>query len=150
MAGANNAFLKAVGFRAREVTKIRAKYGNVSSAKDATVAAGMAGVGVPAKLAARVAPAPSKLDRDTGTSLKNRVTDIVRQHIEAGVSTNLKMGQQLGKREGSLAKKLTDKQVQIMSVAQREMTSWQRTGKWDRSALKPHEWKQAERLLERV
>lgn len=150
MAGANNAFLKAVGFRKREVAKMRAKYGAISSPKDATNAANMAGVRIPPKLAARVAPAPSKLATPTGISLKTKVASMVAKRIEAGPSTDVKMGTKLGKQESALAKKLTDKQVQIMSIAQREMSAWKSTGQWNRGALKPHEWREAERLLERV
>jgi hypothetical protein len=150
MAGANNAALKSIGFRAREVTKIRAKYGAISSAKEAVLAANAAGVRIPPKLQARVEGYQSRLAQPTGIGLKNRAADIVAKRIEKGVSTDLKVGDKLGRRESTLAKKLTDRQVQIMSIAQREMASWQSTGRWDRNALKPHEWREAERLLESV
>lgn len=149
MAGANNAFLKSLGFRARETAKIRAKYGAISSAKEARLAAQQACVRVPTKLAARLDGAESRVAAPSGIGLKTRVADMVAKRIESG-PTALQMGAKLGKREGNLAKKLTDRQVQIMSIAQRELANYQRTREWNADALKPHEWAQAERLLERV
>lgn len=149
MAGANNAFLKSVGFRKREVTKLRAKYGAISSAKEARLAAEQAGVRIPPKLAARLVGTASKAVGANSISLKTRAAEMVAKRIESG-PTQLQMGAKLGKREGDLAKKLTDRQVQIMSIAQREMSNWQRTGQWDRKALNSHEWAQAEKLLGKV
>ena len=55
MAGATNRVLKAHGFKAHEVRKIRKGYGMISSAKDAALAARQVGVSVPEKLQARIA-----------------------------------------------------------------------------------------------
>lgn len=152
MAGANNAFLKSLGFHKRDIKKIRATYGAISSAKDARIAADRAGVRVPQKLSDRLADVgpSSKLTRETGVSLKTKTADLVARSIEKGPTANVQMGAKLGKRESGLAKKLTDRQVQIMAVAQRELTSFQSTGKWNHNALKPHEWEEAQKILESV
>lgn len=142
MAGANNAFLKAVGFRKREIATIRAKYGTILSPKDAANAAGAAGVRMPAKLAGRLAPVP-------GAGLNAKVTDAMAKRL-AAANKKLNMGDKLGRKESALARTLTDRQVNIMSIAQREMASWAKTNTWNHEALKPHEWDEARRLLRHV
>jgi hypothetical protein len=85
MAGANNRSLKAHGFKAREVKKIRAGYGVISSAKDAANAAQRVGIAVPAKLQARIASATPATrvasDTDRGKALRGEVKRIAEQAL---------------------------------------------------------------------
>lgn len=149
MAGANNAFLKRLGFRSREVTKMRAKYGAISSAKDARLAAGQAGVRVPPKLAALLEGTASKLAGGGSIGLKNRAADIVAKRIEQGVSGDLKVGDKLGRREGDLAKRLSSKDVDLMARAINELTAL-RAGRRVANPMSAAERARAGELLEGI
>ena len=153
MAGANNRALKAHGFKAREIQKIRKGYGVISSAKEAALAAKQVGVRVPPKLATRLDGTTSKVgaaapgtksaaakpvEQGFGSAAKNVERQIRSQNAEI----------QKGDPAAKLARKLTDNDVRIMQVAQSEFQVFKRTGTYDRSRLTKPEWKRAERLMD--
>lgn len=152
MAGANNRALKAHGFKAREIQKIRKGYGLISSAKEAALAAKQVGVRVPEKLAARIDGTTSKVgaaapgtksaaaklvEQGFGSAAKNVERQIRSQSAEI----------QKGDPAAKLARKLSDRDAEILTIAQGELQKFTRTGQHNRNALKPHEWKRAERLM---
>lgn len=161
MAGANNRALKAHGFKAAEVRKIRAGYGVISSAKDAAVAARTVGVSVPAKLQARLAvatPVAALAKRVGANSLKDETKRLIEQSFGAAASRAAKDIRSQGElteksREVRLARKLSDNDARIMQVAQAGMAHFARTGQIDpgiQSRLTAREWARAERLMARL
>jgi hypothetical protein len=160
MAGATNRVLKAHGFKAAEIRKIRKGYGMISSAKDAALAARQVGVSVPEKLQARIAamtPANPTGKRIAANSLKDEVRRLVEQSFGEAVQRTAKEIKSQGElsessREVKLARKLTDKDARIMQVAQAAMAHFQRTGVADAFAnrLSNSEWARAERLMMRL
>lgn len=162
MAGANNRSLKAHGFKAREVKKIRAGYGVISSAKDAANAAQRVGIAVPAKLQARIASATPATrvasDTDRGKALRGEVKRIAEQALGEATARASKAIRAQGElteksREVKLARKLTDNDARIMQVAQAGMTHFMRTGAIDpkiQASLTAKEWARAERLMARI
>jgi 3'-phosphoadenosine 5'-phosphosulfate (PAPS) 3'-phosphatase len=161
MAGANNKALKAHGFKAREIKKIRAGYGVISSAKDAVNAAQRVGIAVPAKLQARIAsatPAPrATSDTDRGKALRGEVKRIAEQafgEAAARVSKAIRSQGELTEksREAKLARKVSENDARIMHVAQAAMTHFMRTGEADAFAhrLTKSEWDRAKRLMLRL
>lgn len=162
MAGANNRSLKAHGFKAREIKKIRAGYGIVSSAKDAAIAAQRVGVPVPARLHARLATsapvaASGGSDRERH-ALRNEVKRIVERSFGEATTRTTNAIRSQGElteksREVKLARKLTDNDARIMQVAQAGMAHFMKTGAIDpkiQTSLTAREWARAERLMARL
>lgn len=151
MAGANNRALKAHGFKAREIQKLRKGYGVISSAKEAALAAKQVGVRVPEKLAARLDGSASKVGAAT-PGAKSAAARIVEQRFgEAakGVERQIRSQGEIQKTDkvAKLARKLSDRDAEILTIAQGELQKFTRTGQHNREALKPNEWKRAERLM---
>ena len=161
MAGATNRVLKAHGFKAHEVRKIRKGYGMISSAKDAALAARQVGVSVPEKLQARIAamtPANPTGKRIAANTLKDEAKRLIEQSFVAAAQRTAKEIKSQGEIKetdsvAKLARKLTDADTRILQVAQAGMAHFAKTGTIDRaiqSKLTPKEWDRAERLMARL
>jgi hypothetical protein len=151
MAGANNRALKAHGFKAREIQKIRKGYGIISSAKEAALAAKQVGVRIPPKLQAHLDGTKAPAASAPGT--KSAAAKLVEQGLGSAVKgiekkIRAQQGTEISKGEAAakLARKLTDRDVQIITIGRREFESFVRTGKHDRNALSPKEWSRYEKL----
>lgn len=157
MAGANNRALKAHGFKAREIKKIRAGYGVISSAKDAALAAQRVGVALPSKLQARIAAATPAAPRAADTDRKSAQREVRRIFEQSFGEAATKAAKTIrtqgdlteNSREVKLARKLSDNDVRIMQIAQAAMAHYQRTGIADAFAnrLTRPEWARAQRLM---
>jgi len=161
MAGATNRVLKAHGFKAAEVRKIRKGYGVISSAREAALAARQVGVSVPEKLQARIAamtPANPTGKRIAANSLKDEVRRLVEQSFGEAVQRTAKEIKSQGEIKetdsvAKLARKLTDADTRIMQVAQAGMAHFAKTGTISaeiQSRLTAKEWARAERLMMRL
>lgn len=149
MAGANNRALKAHGFKAREIQKVRKGYGVISSAKEAALAAKQVGVRVPPKLADKIGDGPT---RTAAPGTKSAAAKLVEQGFGSAaknIERQIRSQGELTKKDPAarLARKLSDDDARLLTVAQGELQKFTRTGQWNREALKPAEWKRAERLM---
>lgn len=161
MAGATNRVLKAHGFKAAEIRKIRKGYGVISSAREAALAARQVGVSVPERLQARIAamtPANPTGKRIAANTLKDEAKRLIEQSFGEAAQRTAKAIKSQGElsessREVKLARKLTDADARIMQVAQAGMAHFAKTGTISaeiQSRLTAKEWARAERLMMRL